>query len=44
MPSIDKACAELGIYGDTYEAKLEALYQYLGQHHRNEYWYELHRH
>lgn len=40
MPSIDKACAELEIYGDTYEAKLEALYQYLRQHHRNEYWYK----
>ena len=40
MPSIDKACAELEIYGDTYEVKLEALYQYLGQHHRNEYWYK----
>lgn len=40
MPSVDKACAELEIYGDTYEAKLEALYQYLGQHHRNEYWYK----
>lgn len=40
IPSVDKACAELEIYGDTYEAKLEALYQYLGQHHRNEYWYK----
>ena len=40
MPSVDKACAELGICGDTYKAKLNALYQYLGQHHRNEYWYK----
>ena len=40
IPSVDKACAELGICGDTYEAKLEVLYQYLGQHHRNEYWYK----
>lgn len=40
MPSVDKACAELGICADTYEAKLEALYQYLGQRHRNEYWYK----
>lgn len=40
MPSVDKACAELGICGDTYKAKLNTLYQYLGQHHRNEYWYK----
>lgn len=40
MPSVDKACAELEICGDTYKAKLNILYQYLGQHHRNEYWYK----
>lgn len=40
MPNIDKACAELGIHGDTYKVKLNALYQYLEQHHRNEYWYK----
>ena len=40
IPSVDKACAELGICGDTYKDKLNALYQYLGQHYRNEYWYK----
>lgn len=40
MSTVDKACADLRIQGDTYKAKLNALYQYLEQHHRNEYWYK----
>lgn len=40
MPGVEKACTELGICGDTYKDKLNALYRYLGQHHRNEYWYK----